>query len=555
MGWITGSIRNKLIALFALGMAIVFAAALYGFAAARFGLDSVGRVNDTLIAQAIQSQALQASFKEQVQAWLAVLVRGHDAEALEKSWKQFEYREREVRRFGEKLLKEVELASARELVTKFLDAHGSMGKKYREGLETFKTSGFDAKKVDADLKGIDAGPTELIEELVDLMREEARAAGARARAGANRSLAISLGAIAAATLAALFACSLLLVRAVVRPLGHAVRVTERVAQGDLSVKVGASSRDETGRLLHGLQAMRDGLARAVAVIRHSAENVGSGAKEIAAGHANLSSRTEEQATSLEQTAASMEELATTVKQNTENARQARQLALGASSTAAEGGKVMTEAVGRMSGVFDASRKIGDIIGVIDSIAFQTNILALNAAVEAARAGEQGRGFAVVASEVRALAQRSAGAAKEIKNLIQNSVSEVDAGSKLVEAAGQKMDEIVAAVQRVTDVMAEIAAASEEQLSGIEQVSRAVTQMDQVVQQNAALVEETSAATENMAEQTEQLVQAVARFKLEGAGDEAPRAPEQVLVEAPKAKGALRRLLPFGAKRLRAASSR
>jgi methyl-accepting chemotaxis protein len=514
MSWFTGSIRNKLIALFALGMAIVFAAALYGFGAAWSALGAVGRVNDTLIAQAIQSQTLQASFKEQVQAWLGVLVGGHDAGALEKSWKQFEYREREVRRLGEKLQGHVELASAKEALGQFLRAHAAMGTRYREGLEAFKASGFDARKVEGELRGIDAKPTELIEEIVDLMREEARAAFSGARSAATRRLTISLGAIALATLAALFACSLLLVRAVVRPLNEAVRVTERVAEGDLTVDVGAKARDETGRLLHGLGRMRDGLAAAVSVIRQSAQAVGQGSREIADGHADLSSRTEQQASSLEETAASMEELATTLRQNTDNARHAQQLAKGASDQASEGGRVMTEAVGRMSGVFEASRKIADIIGVIDGIAFQTNILALNAAVEAARAGEQGRGFAVVAAEVRALAQRVAAAAKEIKGLIQNSVDEVGAGTKLVEAAGRKMDEIVQSVRRVTDVMSEIAAASTEQLSGVEQVSRAVTQMDQVVQQNAALVAETSAATERMAVQTEQLVAAVAKFRLD-----------------------------------------
>jgi len=534
MNWITDSIRGKLIAVFALGMAIVFAASLYGFAGARGGLDAVGRVNDTLITQAIQSQSLQASFKEQVQAWMSVLVRGHNADALEKSWKQFAYREREVRRLGEKLQEDVALAQAKDLLGRFLKAHAAMGDKYREGLEAFKASGFDAKKVDADLKGLENAPTDLIEEIVDLLREESRAAVTAARADSARSLQISLVLIVAATLAALLACSLLLMRAVVRPLAHAVRVTERVAEGDLTVQVAASSRDETGRLLHGLRTMRDGLAEAVAVIRRAAQQVGAASKEIATGHANLSGRTEEQASSLEETAASMEQLATTVRNNTENARQAQQLALGASQTAAEGGKVMAEAVGRMGGVFESSKKIADITSVIDAIAFQTNLLALNAAVEAARAGEQGRGFAVVASEVRALAHRVADAAKEIKGLIQGSVEEVGAGTKLVGAAGRKMEDIVASVKQVTDVMSGIAAASTEQLSGIEQINRTVTHMDQVVQENAALVEQTAAATEAMALQAEQLVEAVARFRLEEAGDEeaappvaAPEAEEQL----------------------------
>jgi methyl-accepting chemotaxis protein-1 (serine sensor receptor) len=555
MNWLAGSIRNKLIAVFASGMALVVVGALYGFAAARGGLEQVGRVNDTLIEQTIRSQAMQASFKEQVQAWMGVMVRGHDADVLEKSWKQFGFREREVRRDGEKLLKEVELAGARELLEKFLAAHAAMGEKYQKGLETFKTSGFDSKKVDAELKGIDRAPTELIEELVGVMRDEAQSAVAGARRDATRKLAVSLAVIAAATVAALVACSLLLVRTVVRPLADAVRVADKVAEGDLTVEVASSSPDETGRLLRGLRKMKERLAEAVTVIRQSAESVRTASNELATGHANLSSRTEQQASSLEETAASMEELATTVKQNTENARHANQLAAGASDTAGQGGKVMSEAVDKMTSIVQASRKIGEIIGVIDGIAFQTNILALNAAVEAARAGEQGRGFAVVASEVRALAQKSATAAKEIRDLIQNSVDEVGEGTRLVEAAGKTMQEIVASVRRVTDVMSEIAAASQEQLSGIEQVSRAVEQMDQVVQQNAALVEESAAATENMAAQAEQLLNAVVRFKLDGAGDDQTLQEDVAHTDAQERQHDALRLPSDGAERLQIANNR
>jgi methyl-accepting chemotaxis protein len=270
--------------------------------------------------------------------------------------------------------------------------------------------------------------------------------------------------------------------------------------------------------------MRDGLAEAVSVIRLAAENVGTASKQIAAGHTDLSNRTEEQASSLEETASSMEQLAATVKQNAESARQAATLAAGASDTAGKGGKAMAEVVGTMDGISGASKKIADIIGLINSIAFQTNILALNAAVEAARAGEQGRGFAVVAAEVRALAHRSAAAAKEIKDLVQNSVDKVGEGTKLVEAAGNTMKEIVTSTRRVTEVMSEIKMASQEQLSGIEQVSGAVTQMDQVVQQNAAVVEQSAAAAQNMADQAQQLMESVARFKLDHGSDaDLPRA--------------------------------
>jgi methyl-accepting chemotaxis protein-1 (serine sensor receptor) len=528
---ISGSIRYKILAAFAVGIGMVVAGALYGFAAARSGLATVGRVNDTLIAQSIDAQAVESIFKEQIQQWMSVLVRGHDPAALDKSWKQFTFREREVRRGAEKLRESVELPAARELLNKFLAAHAAMGDKYRDALESYKASGFDARKTDAQVKGIDTAPSELLEELVKLMRDQSQEAVGAAREEATQGLVLSLGVIAAATLLALFACRWLIMRMVVNPLVYAVSVVDRVAAGDLTVKVEVSSRDETGRLLQGLLKMRDGLGEAVLLIRRSAESVGAASKQIAAGHSDLSSRTEEQASSLEETAASMEQLAATVKQNAESARQATAFASGTSDTADKGGKVMADVVGTMGGISAASKKIADIVGLIDSIAFQTNILALNAAVEAARAGEQGRGFAVVASEVRALAQRSAAAAKEIKGLIQNSTDRVGEGTRLVEAAGATMQEIVVSVQRVTATISEISAASQEQLSGIEQVSDAVTQMDRVVQQNASLVQQSAVAAESMADQAERLIESVARFKLEGELVAEARHPAPVWIDS------------------------
>jgi len=302
-------------------------------------------------------------------------------------------------------------------------------------------------------------------------------------------------------------------RHVTAPLARAMEGAQRMSEGDMTVEMRAEGRDETALLVQALEAMRRRLQEIVTHVRDNSESVATGAGEIAQGNADLSQRTEEQASALEETAATMDELGSTVRNNADNAKQANQLALGASQIATRGGDVVGEVVETMRGINDSSKKIADIISVIDGIAFQTNILALNAAVEAARAGEQGRGFAVVASEVRNLAQRSADAAKEIKTLISASVERVEQGTVLVDRAGTTMTEIVGAIKRVSDIVGEISAASSEQSSGIAQVGEAVTQMDKVTQQNAALVEESAAAAESLRLQAAQLVQAVAVFKL------------------------------------------
>jgi len=345
--------------------------------------------------------------------------------------------------------------------------------------------------------------------------------------------------------AALLACAAASVmawtitRSITVPLNQAVAIAETVAAGDLTPRIDVRGSDEVSHLLTALKAMTGKLATIVGQVRAGTDTIGTASREIASGNMDLSSRTEQQASSLEETASSMEELTSTVKQNAENAQQANTLAVSASEVAVRGGAVVAQVVQTMGAINDSSRKIVDIISVIDGIAFQTNILALNAAVEAARAGEQGRGFAVVASEVRNLAQRSASAAKEIKQLIGDSVNRVDEGARLVDEAGATMDEIVTSVSRVTDIIAQISAASQEQNAGIEQINEAITQMDQVTQQNAALVEESAAAAASMEEQAGSLSQVVDVFKLADAGRaSAPRA-----AAAPKRAAAPRAVPP------------
>ncbi|NHZ96992.1 methyl-accepting chemotaxis protein [Massilia sp. CCM 8734] len=327
------------------------------------------------------------------------------------------------------------------------------------------------------------------------------------------------------SLVALAAVGLLLAvglaRIVAGPLQEAVAIAGRVAGGDLTGVIVASSTDETGQLMTSLRSMNDSLLGVVQQVRSGTDTIALASAEIASGNLDLSSRTEEQASSLEETASAMEELTSTVRQNADNARQANQLAMTASTIASDGGAVVSEVISTMESISASSRKIVDIISVIDGIAFQTNILALNAAVEAARAGEQGRGFAVVASEVRNLAQRSAAAAKEIKQLIDNSVFQVDAGTALVQRAGSTMTEVVVSVRRVSDVVAEISAASHEQSTGIDEVNKAIVQMDEVTQQNAALVEQAAAAANALQEQADKLARVVSVFRLDSAGAPAP----------------------------------
>lgn len=411
-----------------------------------------------------------------------------------------------------KLEEMVEEGGARRALEEVGKRRSDYAAKRQELLNAKQAGSNVTERADRELAPLSAAYFKALEEVMTTLKAEsavhegdtmAAAAAGKWLLGAGGLLAVVLGAMSA----------MLITLSITRPLSQAVATAEAVSGGDLTSQVRIDGRDEPARLLSSLVAMRENLARLVGEVRTNAEGVASAAGEIAAGANDLSARTEQQASALEQTAASMEELKSTVRQNADNAQQANQLARSASTVAVEGGEVVGRVVDTMKGINDSSRKIADIISVIDGIAFQTNILALNAAVEAARAGEQGRGFAVVASEVRSLAQRSAEAAKEIKSLITASVDRVDQGSALVDRAGVTMQEVVTAIRRVTDLMAEISAASNEQAVGVSQVSEAIAQMDQGTQQNAGLVEESAAAAEVLKEQAEQMVRAVSVFRL------------------------------------------
>ncbi|GAA0820220.1 hypothetical protein GCM10009079_25940 [Ralstonia mannitolilytica] len=354
----------------------------------------------------------------------------------------------------------------------------------------------------------------LVDKMVDHQAAEMeRDVGEAAEQGASAKIQMIVLSVVAALLA--IATGGFITRTITRPINRAVQLAEAVAQGNLTHHLEVDTRDEIGRLLGALKHMTENLHRIVGRVRDGTDTITRASREVASGNLDLSSRTEQQASSLEETAAAMEQLTSTVKQNADNAQEASRLASNASQVATKGGDAVGDAIETMSTINASSRKIVDIIGVIDSIAFQTNILALNAAVEAARAGEQGRGFAVVAGEVRSLAQRSAAAAKEIKGLIEDSVSHVGAGTAKVEEAGQIIRDVVAGIQNVTNIVSEISASSREQSQGIEQINEAITQMDKVTQENAALVEQSAAAAQALQDQADQLAHMVSAFRLHG----------------------------------------
>jgi len=456
---------------------------------------------------------MSLAFKTQVQEWKNTLLRGKDAKQLDRYWSAFEKEEAHIAKSAAELLARLPQGQSRDLVAKFAEAHKTMGAGYRKGFEAFKAANFEAAVGDAAVSGVDREPSKLLDEAVEkITADSARVAE---QAGAQASRATWLSVIVMLVVAAAgVAGGVWFSRTITRPLEHAVEVAGAVAGGDLSQRIDSNGRDEVAQLCRALADMVQRLRGVVGEVRQGVESVSTASAQIATGNQDLSARTEQTASNLQETAASIEQINGTVAQSADTAQQANQLAASAAEAASQGGAVVQRVVASMQEITDSSRKIADIIGVIDGIAFQTNILALNAAVEAARAGEQGRGFAVVASEVRSLAQRSANAAKEIKTLIETSVSRVASGAQLAEEAGQSMGGIVNSVRRVTDMMGELSAASREQRDGIGQVNQAMSNLDDLTQRNAALVEESAAAAASLREQAARLSQVVSVFRTE-----------------------------------------
>lgn len=500
-----------------LAFAVLLTAAIGG---ALFGMQSLLASikvyqQDVLHAVKVEQDvaALNTRFQKQVLEWKNTLLRGVDDDLRARHWPAFQELETGVRDDARALLGAMpEGGHSRELLERFVQAHEQMSAAFHRGFAAFERARYRPEVGDMAVTGMDRDATTLLEEAGQVIVAYSQARADAAAQAASRATMIALG-ILFATAALGLLGGYLFSRRITRPLAHAVDVAQAVAAGNLAVAVRAAGRDETAQVLHALEHMKTQLTGLVGGVRTNAESVASASEQIAQGNMDLSGRTEQQAAALQQTAASMEELGTAVTQNADSAGRADALAREAESVALRGGAVVSQVVETMQDINESSRKIADIVGMIDSIAFQTNILALNAAVESARAGEQGRGFAVVANEVRSLSQRSAEAAREIAQMINSSVARVETGTALAEQAGATMTEVVDAIQQVSRIVAEISQAGREQSVGVSQVGDAVQQMDQTTQQNAALVEESAAAAASLKEQATELVRAVSVFRL------------------------------------------
>jgi methyl-accepting chemotaxis protein len=518
---------------FALALGLLFLGAMFG----------IFRLNDSLevyehevlatVAAHKKVAQIDAKFSTAIQEWKNVLLRGKDPKDLDKYWNAHLKEMKEVQDGLQELGKMRLDPASKETLNKLVLAIPVVGEAYKKAFDAFKSSDFDSAAGDKSARGKDRESGALMQELKERLSKAESETSTAATSDAQRSTLLALSVMVIVAIIGL-AGGVWLSRQITAPLAVAVGLADQVARGNLNNTIEITGRDEVADLMQSLKDMQSNLAKLVSDVRQGSEGVATASAEIAQGNNDLSARTEQQASALEQTAASMEELGSTVKQNADSARTANQLAMNASSVAIQGGKVVDQVVDTMKGINESSRKISDIISVIDGIAFQTNILALNAAVEAARAGEQGRGFAVVASEVRSLAGRSAEAAKEIKSLINASVERVEHGTALVDQAGTTMTEVVNSIKRVTDIMGEISAASNEQSMGVQQVGEAVTQMDQATQQNAALVEEMAAAASSLKSQAQELVQVVAAFKVDGGGGHGHNMSALTAARAPSA---------------------
>jgi methyl-accepting chemotaxis protein-1 (serine sensor receptor) len=511
----TSSLQFKVILIVAGAMVLSVAVSVVALTRVNGSVQDLDRISREDFESQLSIVSTAVALKTHGLRWKDMMLRAKTPAAVNEHWSELVAVEKSTGDYAREARGSTPHEDVRKRMDAFLTAHRAAGEKYRQALEAFKASKFDAIAADDLVAGLDRGLAVQLEEAEAVAQEKGSKAMMASVKSGELAYRIAIAAVILAMLAAIVAVWIVFRRAVLRPIGTAVVHAERIAQGDLTGDIRSTSKDEAGQLLTALARMNAGLSEVVSQVRAAAESVVTASGQVAMGTTDLSQRTEEQASSLEETAASMEELSSTVKQNADNARKADELARGASKRAERGGSEVVRVVVTMNEISDSAAKIADIISVIDAIAFQTNILALNAAVEAARAGEQGRGFAVVAAEVRSLAQRSAQAAKEIKALIGDSVAKAKEGTSLVEQAGDTIQALVIDVKQVSELMGSIAEASAEQSRGVQQVNKTVTEMDKVVQQNAAAVQQSASAAEAMRRQAEALVKAVSAFRLGG----------------------------------------